>query len=124
MTNAVLLVATACWLGFVVRYFARRDGEIGLVAASAVMAAVWLFVAPPAHTNTVAATISGTRRAGSCAAVTQQMSAPEIRTALGDPASVVSEEDTQGPGAEAWVYPSANCVVHVLNGRARSVGFE
>ncbi|HUP60793.1 MAG TPA: hypothetical protein VNA69_10285 [Thermoanaerobaculia bacterium] len=48
----------------------------------------------------------------------------DVRKVLGEPSAVVSEEDTQGPGATGWVYQEHRCVAHVLEGRVRSVSFE
>ena len=132
MTTVVLLLAVAVWFTFSVRYVLKRDAETALVVSSAALAAIWLLVAPQRANWSVAtpgATVqmsaTGLSRAPrSCVMVTLGMPAAEVKTTLGEPASIVSEADTQGPGADAWVYPNAGCVVHVLDGRARAVAFE
>ena len=131
-TTVVLLLAVALWLSAGVRYVVKRDAEVALVVSSALVAAIWLFVAPQRSSWSVA-TPGGTaqmsmtatpRATRSCVMVTLGMPAAEVKSTLGEPASIVSEADTQGPGADAWVYPNAGCVVHVLDGRARAVAFE
>ena len=132
MTTVVLLFAVAVWLVFGVRYALWRHAETGLVVSSAALAAIWLLLAPqrsswsvgtPGATVQMSA-IGAARAPQSCVMVTLGMPAAEIKSTLGEPATIVSEADTQGPGADAWVYPNAGCVVHVLDGRMRSVAFE
>jgi len=54
---------------------------------------------------------------GTCASLTVGMKARDVRTAMGEPDEVRSEEDVRGPEAEAWVYRASRCSVHVLSGR-------
>ena len=132
VTTFVLLLAIAVWILFSVRYVVKRDAEVGLVVSSAALAAIWLLVAPQrsswslatAGTTAQMSMTGGGRAPRSCVMVTLGMPVAEVKTTLGEPASIVSEADTQGPGADAWVYPNAGCVVHVLDGRTRSVAFE
>lgn len=121
----ILVLAVVQWIAFSVRYVVKRDAEHALLVSSFVMAVVWLFVAPqraaqPAATPTAVAAPRG----ASCATIILGMPEDELRGKMGTPSSIVTEADTQGPGADAWVYANAGCVAHMLNGRVRAVGFE
>jgi hypothetical protein len=98
-----------------------------LAGATAVLVAV-LFVASgdagagaPAPVAEAAVAAPAAAGSGSCVSVAEGMSAAKVKSLAGEPARVMSEEHLRGPGAEAWVYTSARCVVHLLDGVVASV---
>jgi hypothetical protein len=121
----ILILAVAQWLAFGMRYVTKREGENAFLVASFLMASVWLFVAPQrTMESTVAAPVTVAKRGASCATIILGMPEADVRAKMGQPSSIVSEADTQGPGADAWIYADAGCVAHILNGQVRAVGFE
>lgn len=121
----ILILAVGQWLAFGVRYVAKRDVEQAFLVSSFVMASVWLFVAPQRTAQSAVATpVTVATRGASCATIILGMPEAEVRAKMGQPSSIVSEADTQGPGADAWVYADAGCVAHILNGQVRAVGFD
>lgn len=58
---------------------------------------------------------------GSCALVTEGMSADEAGAKLGKPDSIRNDEKTRGPGAETWVFNGSRCAVHILAGKVETV---
>lgn len=127
MVAILLLAAVAQWLFFAARYAIKRDWEKLFLVSTGVMALMWLLLAPqqrssagPADGSPIAA---ATPRTGKCFGINAGMSENEVRSTFGAAPAVVSEEDTQGPGASALVYANEGCVVHILNGRVRAVRF-
>jgi hypothetical protein len=59
-----------------------------------------------------------------CGRIDERTAADAITQRLGKPSKVVSEEESRGPGAEAWVYEERRCVVHLLDQRVESVDYE
>ena len=47
-----------------------------------------------------------------------------MRAKLGAPTRIVSEEDTRGPEATAWVFEQKRCVVHLLADRVESFEYD
>lgn len=60
----------------------------------------------------------------SCGRIDERTPADAITQRLGKPSRVVTEEDSRGPGAEAWVYEERRCVVHLLDQHVDSVEYE
>ena len=59
-----------------------------------------------------------------CAGIRREMTPKQLRETAGEPHEVVSEADTRGPGAEAWVYVESRCVAHLLDGRVRRIEYD
>ncbi len=123
VTTVLLLVAVAqwllCWMWIVAR--PRAHGPF-LISTVALAFAVFL-LAPSGGAAPVVAAPNAPRNAG-CGAIHEGMHESVVRQGLGEPSSIVNEEETQGPAAEAWVYVDAGCVVRMLDGRVRAVDFE
>ena len=122
----VFAAAAAMWLACWFVVFVRRRGHIAFAAAS-MFVAVLVFGLQPAEPQAaanVSADAADDEATGRCADVKAGMSGESVQELLGDAATVVPEEDTFGPGAEAWVYRRSACVVRLLDGRVRSVDFE
>lgn len=102
-----------------------RKWRTTFAAASAGLA-VLFFVVGPSQSESVplAGHSAVTRAEGNCADVKAGISGDHVEEMLGQATAVVSEEDTFGPGAEAWVYAGNACVVRLIDGRVRSVDFE
>ena len=54
---------------------------------------------------------------GTCASLRVGMKAREVKSAMGEPDEIRSEEDVRGPAAQTWVYRASRCSVHVLSDR-------
>ena len=119
----VILVAVGVWLVCLTAMVVREKGggRTAFLIASAVVALVAFLLAPSKHAPQAGAAVRASS-GGGCVAIHEGMTVIAVRDAVGEPASIVGEEDTQGPGAQALVYPG--CVVHVLDGRVRTVDFE
>lgn len=121
----VLWIATSIWLACWAVVFVRRRWRMAFAAASAGLAVLVFVIGPPERGTVVASVSSAPARAeGNCADVKAGMSGEGVEEMLGEATAVVSEEDTFGPGAEAWVYAGNACVVRLIDGRVRSVDFE
>ena len=74
------------------------------------------------HARVAAASaLAATAAAGSCASVEAGMSAESVRTKLGKPNEVRSDEKARGPGAAIWVYRDSRCAVHMLDDRVELI---
>lgn len=127
VVTVLLVAAVGQWLFFSARYAIRRDCEKFFLVSTGVMALLWLLLVPQQRTiapaDGAAAPVLVSWRTGGCFAINPGMSEKEVRATFAATPAVVSEEDTQGPGATALVYTGERCVVHVLNGRVRAVRF-
>lgn len=124
--TGLLIAAVGQWLFFCARYAIKRDWEKLFLVSTGVMALMWLLLVPqqrPAAPADGAAVPLASARTGRCFAVNPGMSEKEARATFAATPAVISEEDTQGPGATALLYASEGCVVHVLNGRVRAVRY-
>ena len=125
VVTIVLVAAVVQWLFFGLRYAIKRDWEKLFLVSTGVMAVIWLLLAPQTVTPAAHASASPveTGRTGKCFAINPGMSEADARAIFSAKPKVLSEEDTQGPGASALVYADERCVVHLLNGRVRAVRF-
>lgn len=57
----------------------------------------------------------------SCASIAAGMTASEVEAKIGKPDRKVSEEETRGPGAQAYVYENSRCAIHLLDEKVESV---
>ncbi len=124
MTHQILAAAALLlWLPFWWRVVFRRNdskGEVGFLMATVLLALVWTGIAT-ARSEKHEVSIATAR---GCAVLREGMTKAEMTLKMGDPSRKVTEADTRGPGAEAWVYDDARCVAHVLEERVRSVEYE
>ncbi len=58
---------------------------------------------------------------GSCASVDVGSSDNVVRTKLGKPNEIRSDEKVRGPGAVTWLYHDARCAVHIIEGKVEFV---
>lgn len=126
MVTGLLIAAVGQWLFFCARYAIKRDWEKLFLVSTGVMALMWLLLVPQQRSAAPAdgaAVPLASARTGRCFAVNAGMSEKEARATFAATPAVISEEDTQGPGANALVYAEERCVVHVLNGRVRAVRY-
>lgn len=125
--TVLLIAAVGQWLFFCARYAIKRDWESLFLLSTGVMALMWLLLVPQQQRAAApvddAGVAGASSRTGRCFAINPGMSEKDIRATFAATPAVVSEEDTQGPGATALVYAGERCVVHMLNGRVRAVRF-
>lgn len=128
MTGGIVAVAALLqWLFFWSRMVFRRDNrpaEIPFLVSTVAMAIVWAALAAPVSVAQHQQTAALTLRKGGCAQLTTGLPSATVRAKMGAPTRTVSEGDSRGPGAEAWVYEEARCVAHVVNDRVRAVDYE
>jgi hypothetical protein len=93
--------------------------ERRFILANCIVALIWSLFVFASHT----APSSGEPPVKACTNASENTPVSEVRAALGSPTRVVSEDDTRGFGAEAWVYEQSRCVVHVLDDRVESVEY-
>src|SRR5688500_16135428 len=115
-----MLAAVAAWLVCLAAMIAtqKRRAQTAFTIASVVVAAVAFILAPAERVAPAAAAVQASSGKG-CVEVHEGMNILAVRRVAGDPLSIVGEEDTQGPGSQALVYPG--CIVHLLDGRVRMV---
>ena len=126
-TLALIVLALVQWLGFWYRMTFRRgdgrDAETSFLVSTLVLALVWVY-ADPSWRGRRAPVVQATEQKRGCAVIHEGMPESEVSKAMGAPARRVSEADTRGPNAEAWVYEDARCVAHLLDRRVRSVDYD
>lgn len=126
VVTILLIVAVGQWLFFCARYAIKRDWEKLFLVSTGVMALMWLLLVPQQRSAAPADGASvplASSRTGRCFAINPGMSERDARATFAVTPTVISEEDTQGPGATALLYGDERCVVHLLNGRVRAVRF-
>jgi hypothetical protein len=132
-----VLAVSACflvWAALCIRVLLRGDsGGSGLSSAEKAFLGVNCLVAlllalfiHPTAAPVVAAAAAGPAPAStdSCMAAESSTWGKEVKARLGEPTRVVSEEDTRGPGAAAWVFEQKRCVVHLLADRIESFEYD
>lgn len=97
-------------------------GERALVVATVALAVIWVLLAPPWSLGSVGG--DAPRGVAGCTSVREGMPATEVSRALAGKPRIVSEEDSRGPGAAAWVYDGERCIVRLIDGRVSSVEEE
>jgi hypothetical protein len=126
-TLVLLVLALAQWLAFWWRMSFRRgdgrDAETSFLVSTLVLALVWVYADPSWRVRRSNVADLPERKRG-CALLREGMAEPAILAAMGTPARRVSEAETRGPNAEAWVYDDARCVAHLLDHRIRAVDHE
>lgn len=115
--------AAVVWLisGIVVvarssKSLAARDGVFAIL--SLVTCVLWYFALAPSKTMaaTSANAAAVAKSSGTCASVQNGMKAAEVRSLLGEPTKIASDEDVWGPGAARWSYTGSRCRVHLVDG--------
>jgi hypothetical protein len=98
-----------------------RGSERKLVASTFVLALAWGVVfhaeslLPKSHAKVAeASAVGGSGGTGSCASVDVGASANVVRTKLGKPNEIRSDEKVRGPGAVTWLYRDSRCAVHMM----------
>jgi hypothetical protein len=120
----VFSVALLFWLGTLIRHMisktsARESWLAGsTLALSVVLAAFGVLGRERANGPHRTAAVM------SCGRIDERTAADAITQRLGKPSRVVTEADSRGPGAEAWVYEDRRCVVHLLDKQVDSVEYE
>jgi len=113
---------SALWLFIAIVALVRKDDPLAekwlLVLSCALAIAGALFL--PSR-FVAAADQGGVAGSGCPASASEGTKASSVRSDMGEPTRVVKEDDTRGPGAEAWVYEQSRCVVHTLNDQVDSV---
>jgi hypothetical protein len=112
----VLAIAGVVWLALVV----TRKRTL-MLAGSAILAAAWLWSAPATPALSKAAAMPTNTPKGSCASLSDGMSAAEVKSKLGDPDETRSDEETRGPGATMMLYRGSRCAVHLLDDKVEFI---
>ncbi len=128
MTTVILAIAVAQWLVFAIIAFVSRakTARRNLVISTAIFAIGWL-IALDARSlvrshHTQASTVAAAKASAmSCSTIDTGMTSAEVQSRLGKADQVRSDEETRGPGAEAWVYRDSRCVVHLFDGKVEFV---
>jgi hypothetical protein len=107
----ILAIAGVVWLVLVL----TRKRTLMLIG-SAVLAGAWIFwTAPATPALSKASVIQSKTPKGSCASLSEGMSAAEVKAKLGDPDETRSDEETRGPGATMMLYRGSRCAVHLVD---------
>ena len=111
----VLAAAGIVWLALTLT---RK--RIPMLLGSAILAGAWLlWTAPATPALSKAAAMPPQSKAathhGSCASLSQGMSAAEVKSKMGDADERRSDEETRGPGATMMIYQDSRCAVHLLD---------
>jgi hypothetical protein len=127
LTGAVLL----CWAAVAVHRellhgrgprtrFGTKD--LPFLGATLVLAALWIltFGGLAADAGTPAATAAALQAgarppAAGCLSIAPAMKGQQVTAILGNPDSIVNEEDIRGPGATRWWFENARCTVHIID---------
>ncbi|HVT05168.1 MAG TPA: hypothetical protein VHL58_17525 [Thermoanaerobaculia bacterium] len=128
----LLLAAAVQWIAGAVIFFEiirsrkpwSRLWNWRFIASSGVFLAAWMFCFPPTflgHTAPAAeaSILTGATAnvsQGSCALVSAGMRQDKVESKVGKPDREIAEDDIRGPGARIWVYESAQCRIHLLDG--------
>ncbi len=132
----LVIAAVACftaWLTLCVRVAMRTDSGgarlspaekafLGGNCAVALLLASFIHPSAAADAKVVAA--SPAPVASGCMSAESSTWGREVRAKLGAPTRIVSEEDTRGPEATAWVFEQKRCVVHLLADRVESFEYD
>jgi len=121
---AAFSVALLFWLGTLIGYMISKTSTRESWLAGSTLA---LSVILAAFGVLGRERVNGPRRTSavmSCGRIDERTPADAITQRLGKPSRVVTEADSRGPGAEAWVYEERRCVVHLLDQRVDSVEYE
>jgi len=106
----VLAAAGVVWLVLVVT---RKRAP--MLIGSAILAGAWLWSAPATPALSKASVVAQHTHKGSCASLSEGMSAAEVKSKLGDADETRSDEETRGPGATMLIYRDSRCAVHLLD---------
>ena len=120
----VLLLAAAQWLACWVWVMIRPRRQAVFLASTTLLALAMFLLGPARGVAELGKPPQAVATRGACAHIDRGESAGRVRESLGEPASIATDEDIQGPGSETWVYANARCVVHLLDGEVRAVDFE
>jgi hypothetical protein len=131
----LVLAAVACfmaWATLGIRVAMRSDSggsrlspaeKLFLGANCAVALLLASFIHPSAAAD--AKVVAGPAPVASgCMSAEASTWGREVRAKLGAPTRIVSEEDTRGPEATAWVFEQKRCVVHLLADRVESFEYD
>ena len=125
VTAALLvLLAVAQWLCCWAWVVLRPGTPAPFVVSSVVLGLAVVLLSPSfASPSTQTSAASAPLKRG-CAQVRDGMKMHHVYNLLGEPSSVVSEEDTQGPGGLAFVFADSRCIVRTIGDEVIAVDFE
>ncbi len=102
-----------------------RSADRRLLASTAVFVLAWaaaFSIGGSGPKVAAAAVVSGgEKHHGSCSLVSTDMDAAVVKSKLGDPDEIKSDEATRGPGAAIWVYRDSRCAVHILDNKVEFI---
>lgn len=100
-----------------------RSTDVRLIVSTAIFVIAWVavFSSGPARSKTNPAAIVSTKTHGTCSSISTDMAAAVVKTKLGQPDEIRSDEETRGPGAAIWVYRDSRCAVHIFDERVEFI---
>jgi hypothetical protein len=124
---ALVVAATVIWIALAIAVFSRsaeapraQACERALLGATLFVALLWTALAPPWNLGATGRTQGGDKPSN-CFRIRESMRADEVAGLMKSVPRIVSEEDTRGPKASAWVYDDQRCIVHLLDARVVSI---
>ena len=98
-----------------------RRTDIFVFAVSVLAGAVWMFALMP-RTAVAAAKKNSLRvTSGTCAMIAPGDTEVKVKSRLGDPDEIRSEEETRGPASNVWIYRDSRCAIHFFGDRVESI---
>ena len=128
-----LLIALAAATQFVVVALIAAIAPLRMkkafAASTLVLVAAWGFVfdargvlaSKPKTTTADASALGKKQREGSCASIRTGMPGGEVRSKLGMPDEVRSDDKVRGPGSTVLVYKDLRCAVYLFDERVELV---
>lgn len=129
----IAAAAAAQWIVFLaIAAFSgkrMRSANVRLVLSSVVFLVAWgiafdarsLVASHSSRVNEASAAGMTKKSTGSCASIEVGMSTQQVKSVMGEPHEVKTDEETRGPGAAIWVYKDLRCAVHVLDDKVEFV---
>jgi hypothetical protein len=125
---SVFIAVFLVWCWALIRLLASRRGGApssgepwmagSSIALGVILAAFGVFGVQRTRNHVDAAPVT------TCGRIDERTAADAVTERIGRPSRVVSEAESRGPGAEAWLYDDRRCVVHLLDHRVESVEYE
>lgn len=121
---AAFSIALLFWLVTLIRYLISKSSSRESWLAGSTLALSVILTAFGVLGRARANGPRATYTVMSCGRIDERTAADVVTQHIGKPSRVVTEADSRGPGAEAWVYEERRCVVHLLDQHVDFVEYE